>query len=88
MGATISLECTRYFDGDYFKETAWATNVFQAEGGWVDHPGADNVQDSLDAMIAMLAPFYDGTSLWTLDETDQQFTFWEMIVRTLPENLI
>ncbi len=63
-------------------------NVFAKEGGWVNHPGADTLDDDLEAFIASLAPFYDGISVWTMDETDQVFTLWEMIVRTLPENMI
>lgn len=87
-GATISLECTHWFDGDRLESSQWATNVIYDDGNWVDHPGADNVQDSLNAMVATLAPFYDGKSLWTLHETDHQFTIWEMNVRSLPENLL
>lgn len=89
-GATISLECTRWFDGDRLESSQWATNVMYDDEAskWVDHPGSDNVQDTIDSMVAMLMPFYDGRSLWTLDDTDQKFTFWEMIVRSLPENLL
>jgi hypothetical protein len=89
-GATISLECTHWFDGDRLESSHWATNVMYDDGSsrWVDHPGADNVQDSLESMIAMLVPFYDGKSLWKHHETDREFTFWEMIVRSLPENLL
>ena len=87
-GATVSLEITHYFDSEQLTASQWATNVMYDDGRWVEHPDSDNVQDSLQSMVAMLAPFYDGTSLWTLDDTEQQFTFWEMLVRSLPENLL
>ena len=86
-GATISIQCTHYFDGDTYSETAWATNVFAPDGDWVDHPNADTIEDTLEDFISRLVPFYDGNSDWRLDETDRTFTFWEMIVRTLPENM-
>ena len=54
---------------------------------WVDHPRADNAQDDIDSMIAMLRPFYDGKSPWTSSETGRDLTFWEMLVRCIPENM-
>jgi hypothetical protein len=86
-GATISLECVRYFEGDRYLDGEWRTNVFAQDGSWVDHEGADNVQDTLEAMVSMLAPFYDGTALWLDDETGESLTFWEMVVRSTPTNL-
>ena len=86
-GATISLECVRYFDGSRYSDCEWRTNVLAADGKWVEHSGADNVQDTTDAMIGMLTPFYDGKALWIDDDTGESLTFWEMIVRTLPRNL-
>ena len=86
-GATISIECVRYFDGDRYRDGEWRTNVFAEDGGWVAHPSADNVQDTLDSFIAMLMPFYDGTALWRDDDTGESLTFWDMVVRTLPTNL-
>lgn len=86
-GATIVFECIRRFEGRKYVSGEWITNVHSADGGWVDHPGCDNVQDDMDAFIGMLAPFYDGTSKWTDMDTDEELSFWEMILRTLPENL-
>lgn len=86
-GATISVECTHRFDGERLIDSQWATNVMYGDRTWVDHPGADNVQDTLDAMVAMLAPFYDGKALWTMQGSADQLTFWEMVIRSLPENL-
>jgi hypothetical protein len=86
-GATTSVACERIWDGDQYIQANWATNVFAADGGWVDHAGCDNVQYSMDAFIAMLSPFYDGTAAWTDNETGEQLSFWQMILRTLPDNL-
>ena len=86
-GATISFECSRLYDGDQYVEGTWATNVFAADGGWVEHTGSDNVQDTMDAFISVLASFYDGSAMWTDDETGEQLSFWEMTLRTLPESL-
>lgn len=86
-GATISFECTRYYEGERYIEGAWAVNVFAPDGGWVEHAGSDNIQDSMDAFISQLAPFYDGLTLWTDDDTGEQLSFWEMTLRTLPDNL-
>jgi hypothetical protein len=86
-GARISLECVRYFDGERYSDCEWRTNVFAEDGNWVDHQGADNVQDSLDAMIEMLMPFYDGKANWVDDDTGESLTFWEMVIRTLPGRL-
>lgn len=86
-GATISFECSRIYDGDQYVQGTWATNVFGAEGRWVKHRGSDNVQDSMDAFISMLEPFYDGSAMWTDGDTGEQLTFWEMMLRTLPNNL-
>lgn len=87
-GAIISIHCTRYVDSSSTVETAWAINVLAEQGGWVDAPGADVVEDDLESFVSRLSVFYDGTALWTLDETEERFTFWEMIVRTLPENML
>ncbi|MCL6741811.1 hypothetical protein LZ518_11800 [Sphingomonas sp. RB56-2] len=86
-GATISLECVRYFEGQRYVDGEWRTNVLGQDGSWVGYQGADNVQDTLEAMVTMLAPFYDGSSLWLDDETGESLTFWEMIVRSTPTNL-
>jgi hypothetical protein len=86
-GATISIECVRYYEGDTYREGEWRTNVFAEGGGWVAHAGSDNVQDTLEAFVSMLTPFYDGTALWLDDDTGEQLSFWEMVVRTVPENL-
>jgi len=86
-GARISLRCSRFYEGERYIEGAWATNVFAADGGWVEHEGSDNVQDTMDAFIATLAPFYDGSAFWTDDDTGEQLSFWAMTLRTLPENL-
>ena len=86
-GATISIECVRYFDGGSYRDGEWRTNVFAEDGGWIAHPWSDNVQDTLDSFISMLEPFYDGKALWLDDDTGERLTFWEMVVRTLPSNL-
>jgi hypothetical protein len=86
-GATISVECSRIYDGEKYIEGTWATNVFAADGGWVEHEGSDNVQLTMDAFISMLSAFYDGSASWIDDDTGEQLSFWEMTLRTLPESL-
>lgn len=86
-GATISVECSRIYDGEKYIEGTWATNVFAANGGWVEHEGSDNVQLTMDAFISTLSAFYDGSAIWIDDDTGEQLGFWEMTLRTLPESL-
>lgn len=84
-GATISLECTRYFDGGALMETAWAVNVRLSDGSWVAHSDADHVQDNLDSLISMLAPFCDGETRWTADRDGQTMLFFDLVLSTWPE---
>ena len=84
-GATISLECTRYMDGDALVETAWAVNVLNPDGSWVAHPDADHVQSNLDSLISMLAPFCEGETRWTADRDGRTMTFFDMVLSTWPD---
>lgn len=81
-GATISLECIHYFENERLVETAWAVNIFAADGDWVSHPGADQIQTDLYSFVSMLSSFYDGVALWTQDDTGAKLTFWEMVLAT------
>lgn len=84
-GATISLECTRYYEGGALVETAWAVNVMNPDGSWVAHPDADHVQSDLDSLIAMLAPFCTGQTQWTADRDGRRLSFFDMILWTWPD---
>lgn len=86
-GATINIECIRTWHDGRYVSGEWITNVNEADGSWVKHRGCDNIQDNMDAFIGMLAPFYDGLAKWTDDDTGEQLSFWQMILRTLPEYL-
>lgn len=61
-------------------------NVFATDGSWVEHPNSDVFEHSTDEMLSRLASFYDGTAEWAVDATNEKVTFWEMLVRSLPEN--
>ena len=84
-GATISLECNRYFEGEAPTSVAWAMNVFSENGDWVKHPDSDVLEDDTDNMLRRLSSFYDGTSEWTVDGSGEKLTFWQMMVRTLAD---
>jgi hypothetical protein len=77
-GATISLQCNRYFDGEAPTAVAWAMNVFAEGGDWVKHPDSDVLEDNTDDMLRRLSSFYDGTSDWSVDGTSENLTFWQM----------
>lgn len=84
-GATISLECRRYFDSGALVETEWIVNVLSADGSWVAHPDADHIQSDLDSLVTMLAPFCDGETTWTADSSGRTMPFFEMVLSTWPD---
>ena len=62
-------------------------NVFSEDGDWVKHPDSDVLEDDTDGILQRLNSFYDGTSEWSVNGSGEKVTFWQMLIRTLADDL-
>jgi hypothetical protein len=87
-GATIEVICHRQFRGLQLLGTDWLVEVTDAGGELIDSFDNGAKERSIERLVNRLTSFYDGSTPWTLQDTGEEHSFFEMLVRALPENLI
>ncbi len=67
--ATIWVTCRRQFRASDVIQTVWDIVVSTENGNLVESLDNDVEESSFEEFLRRLASFYDGSALWTRDET-------------------